>query len=63
MAMSQHVFLYDMPAKPRSDLCKLLDQNSTWITLAEQMHYSPEDIEVSNGDRKSMTNHNYLLNV
>lgn len=40
------MFVYEMPAKERFDLCKLLDQNSTWEVLAEHMNYSQEDIEV-----------------
>lgn len=40
------IFVYEMPAKERFDLCKLLDQNNTWEVLAEHMNYSQSDIEV-----------------
>lgn len=41
------IFVYEMPAKERFDLCKVLDQNNTWEILAEKMHYTQNDIEVS----------------
>lgn len=42
----QDIFLYEMPAKERFDLCKILDQNNTWVVLAEHMNYGQTDIEV-----------------
>lgn len=50
------IFVYDMPAKERHDLCKLLDQNDNWTVLAEHMNYSQNAIEVSFIQRKTMTN-------
>ena len=38
----QDLFVYDMPAKERHDLCKLLDQNDTWAVLAG-VYYTPVD--------------------
>lgn len=41
------LFLYEMPAKERYELCSVLDQDqNTWMVLAEQMKYTPTDIQV-----------------
>lgn len=45
-ATQSHVFVEDMPAKERHELCKLLDQNDTWQELAKYMNYNPGDIQV-----------------
>lgn len=44
---SKDIFVYEMPAKERFELCKILDVNNTWEVLAEHMNYSQGDIEVS----------------
>lgn len=45
--LNDHIFLHNMPMTERNDLCYLLDQNSLWIDLAQQMGYSKKDIDVS----------------
>lgn len=41
-----HIFVDDMPAKERHELCKLLDDNNTWKELAQYMAYDPNNIQV-----------------
>lgn len=40
------LYIYDMPIKERRELCGILERQSVWEELAEQMGYNRNAIEV-----------------
>lgn len=40
-------YIYDIPTTKRKELCSYLDKIQVWPQLAQQMHFTPEQIAVS----------------
>lgn len=53
LSRKKDLYIYEMPAKERYDLCTALDRDQgTWMVLAEQMKYSASDIQVRSEEAK-----------